>query len=66
MPEHTWYRSSHCAEGNACVYVAVAPDGRILVAERGDPGEPGTPGHRVLRTSAAAWTALVAEVRTRS
>ncbi|MFD3806148.1 DUF397 domain-containing protein [Streptomyces sp. NPDC058619] len=61
-----WQRSTHCAEGNSCVYVAIAPDspGHVLVA--GSPGSPrGGPPARVVRVGAAAWGALLDAVRSR-
>ncbi|MGW0364252.1 DUF397 domain-containing protein [Streptomyces sp. NPDC002990] len=63
---HQWRRSSRCASGDSCVYVATAPGddgggdaGHVLVAESGDPGG------RVLRVAAHAWAALVDEVKAR-
>ncbi|AYV28357.1 MULTISPECIES: DUF397 domain-containing protein [Streptomyces] len=51
-PSH-WKRSSHCAEGNACVYVATGPAGHVLVADSGEPGG------RVLALTPVAWGSLV-------
>ncbi|MGW0364248.1 DUF397 domain-containing protein [Streptomyces sp. NPDC002990] len=63
MTPYDWQRSSYCAEGNSCVYIATAPgDGRaghVLVAESGDPGG------RVLRVAAHAWAALLDGVKAR-
>ncbi|MGW0391577.1 DUF397 domain-containing protein [Streptomyces sp. NPDC003042] len=52
MAEHTWQRSSYCAEGNSCVYVTPGGDDHVLVAESATPGT-------VIVTTAAAWGALV-------
>ncbi|MFD3761487.1 hypothetical protein [Streptomyces sp. NPDC058622] len=74
-----WQRSSHCAEGNSCVYVAAATapgstgPGFVLVTGSpdgpGGPGSPGGPGGgpaaRVVRVGDAAWTALLDAVKGR-
>ncbi|WP_405685903.1 DUF397 domain-containing protein [Streptomyces sp. NBC_00057] len=53
MSEHTWQRSSYCAQGEACVHVAAARTGAIELTESGDPTG------SILRTTPAAWAALV-------
>ncbi|MEU5641622.1 DUF397 domain-containing protein [Streptomyces milbemycinicus] len=37
MPQPDWQRSSFCSEGNACVYVAAAGDGAVLLRESDEP-----------------------------
>ncbi|MFD3326225.1 DUF397 domain-containing protein [Streptomyces sp. NPDC058701] len=63
MNPYDWRRSSRCASGDSCVYVATAPgsQGHVLVADR--PG--GGPSARVVRVGAAAWGALLDAVRSR-
>ncbi|MCX5342033.1 DUF397 domain-containing protein [Streptomyces atratus] len=53
MSAHTWQRSSYCAQGEACVHVAAARTGAIELTESGDPTG------ATLRTTPAAWAALV-------
>ncbi|MFJ9677715.1 DUF397 domain-containing protein [Streptomyces sp. NPDC101194] len=53
MSAHAWQRSSYCAQGEACVNVAEAPTGAIALTESGDPTG------AILRTTPAAWAALV-------
>ncbi|MFD3682645.1 DUF397 domain-containing protein [Streptomyces sp. NPDC058613] len=67
-----WQRSSHCAEGNSCVYVAAATGtapgstGPGFVLVTGSPGGPGGgPAARVVRVGDAAWTALLDAVKGR-
>lgn len=48
----TWRRASRCADG-ACVEVARAEEGGVLVRHSNDPG-------RYLRFTAAEWEAFVA------
>ncbi|MGW0898432.1 DUF397 domain-containing protein [Streptomyces goshikiensis] len=55
-PSH-WKRSSHCAEGNACVYVAADSACNVLVADSGEPGD------RVLALTPVAWGALVGWIK---
>ena len=52
MPEPDWQRSSYCAEGNSCVYVARSLEGRVLV---GDSPEP----EAVVAVSGAAWAVFL-------
>ncbi len=65
MNPYDWRRSSRCASGDSCVYVAPAPapgsQGHVLVAD--SPG--GGPSARVVRVGAAAWGALLDAVRSR-
>ncbi|WP_406428185.1 DUF397 domain-containing protein [Streptomyces sp. NBC_01589] len=56
MATSTWQRSSYCAQGEACIHVA-AHDDAINVMESSDPT--GT----ILRTTPAAWAALVRTVK---
>ncbi|MER5869869.1 DUF397 domain-containing protein [Streptomyces sp. NPDC002044] len=58
-----WQRSSHCAEGNSCVYVATAPGSTGYVLVAGSPGD--GPADRVVRVGDAAWTALLDAVKGR-
>ncbi|MCP3819961.1 DUF397 domain-containing protein [Streptomyces sp. A3M-1-3] len=37
MPNHDWQQSSYCAEGNACLNIATAPDGTIKLRESNNP-----------------------------
>lgn len=61
-----WQRSTHCAEGNSCVYVATAPGSPAQVLVAGSPEGPGGgPPDRVVRVGAAAWGALLDAVRSR-
>ncbi|MFE4334889.1 DUF397 domain-containing protein [Streptomyces sp. NPDC056831] len=53
MSEHTWQKSSYCAQGEACVHVAAARTGAIELTESGDPTG------AILRTTPTAWAALV-------
>lgn len=53
MSENSWQRSSYCAQGEACVHVAAARTGAIELTESGDPTG------AILRTTPAAWAALV-------
>ncbi|MEU8462769.1 DUF397 domain-containing protein [Streptomyces sp. NPDC029003] len=48
MPQLDWQRSSHCAEGNSCVYVARRHAHRVLVSDSPAPGT-------VVALSSAAW-----------
>ncbi|MFG2979741.1 DUF397 domain-containing protein [Streptomyces sp. NPDC048258] len=58
MHQYQWQRSSRCASGDSCVYVTTAPGDCVLVAESPAPT-------RVLRTTPAAWAALLGAVRAR-
>ncbi|WP_327273936.1 DUF397 domain-containing protein [Streptomyces sp. NBC_01224] len=53
MSAHAWQRSSYCAQGEACVNVAEARTGAIALTESSDPTG------AILRTTPAAWAALV-------
>ncbi|MER5811910.1 DUF397 domain-containing protein [Streptomyces sp. NPDC002033] len=55
MPEPDWQRSSYCAEGSSCVYVAPGERGQVLIAESPRPGT-------VLTASTAAWAAFLGAV----
>lgn len=47
-----WQRSSYCAEGSSCVYIARGHEGRVLVAESPEPGT-------VLSVSPVAWAVFL-------
>ncbi|MFE3515305.1 DUF397 domain-containing protein [Streptomyces sp. NPDC059166] len=51
-----WQKSSYCAQGEACVHVASDHDA-IALTESGDPGG------AMLRTSPAAFAALIRTVK---
>ncbi|MFF8616341.1 DUF397 domain-containing protein [Streptomyces sp. NPDC015350] len=57
MPTHMWQKSSYCGEGESCIHVATPAPGAVGLTESGDPA--GT----VLRTTPAAWAALVRAVK---
>ncbi|MET9921672.1 DUF397 domain-containing protein [Streptomyces sp. NPDC006435] len=57
MSAYAWQKSSHCAQGEACIHVAAPAPGTVGLTESGDPA--GT----VLRTTPAAWAALVHAVK---
>ncbi|MER6446365.1 DUF397 domain-containing protein [Streptomyces venezuelae] len=52
-----WRKSSFCAEGAACVYVATAPGALVRVADRADPA------HLVLATTQSAWADFLRAVK---
>ncbi|MEU5429375.1 DUF397 domain-containing protein [Streptomyces olivoreticuli] len=33
----TWQQSTHCSEGNACLTIAAAPNGKLLLRESDNP-----------------------------
>lgn len=53
MPQHTWQKSSYCAQGEACVHVGTDRRGSIGLTESGDPTG------AILRTTPAALRALL-------
>ncbi|MFH8518362.1 DUF397 domain-containing protein [Streptomyces gelaticus] len=53
MSAYIWQKSSYCAQGEACIHVAAAGAGTVGVTESGDPTG------AILRTTPAAWAALV-------
>lgn len=57
MSVRTWQRSSYCAQGNSCVHVAAPAPGAVCLTESGDPTG------AILRTTPAAWAALVRAVK---
>ncbi|MFI8101853.1 DUF397 domain-containing protein [Streptomyces sp. NPDC086023] len=57
MPEHSWRKSSHCSEGEACVYVAQDATG-ARISGRADGGGP------VVTAGVDAWAAFVQAVTT--
>ncbi|MEU0135031.1 DUF397 domain-containing protein [Streptomyces sp. NPDC006296] len=56
MATLAWQKSSYCAQGNSCVHVA-ADHGSVALTESGDPDG------AILRTSPAAWAALLRTVK---
>ncbi|MFD8377590.1 DUF397 domain-containing protein [Streptomyces sp. NPDC059679] len=48
MLQPDWQRSSFCSEGNACVYVAAAGDGAVLLRESDQPDVVLTTNRRTL------------------
>lgn len=53
MSQHTWQKSSYCAQGEACVHVGTGLRGSIGLTESGDPTG------AILRTTPAALRALL-------
>ncbi|AXE79172.1 DUF397 domain-containing protein [Streptomyces atratus] len=49
----SWQKSSYCAQGEACANVAAPAPGAVCLTESGDPTR------AILRTTPAAWAALV-------
>lgn len=58
MNQYQWQRSSRCASGDSCVYVATSPGGQVLVAASGEPA-----AGAVLRVSTAAWSGLLGALK---
>ncbi len=56
MPTYDWQKSSYCAQGDSCVHVA-SSHGTVRVTESGDPTG------AILRTTPAAWAALLRTVK---
>ncbi|MGO4461016.1 DUF397 domain-containing protein [Streptomyces sp. M-16] len=56
MSPEDWQRSSFCAEGDSCVYVARAHEDRVLIADSPAP-------RTTLALSPAAWTTFLGAVR---
>ncbi|MDK0521037.1 DUF397 domain-containing protein [Streptomyces sp. ML-6] len=52
-----WQKSSYCAQGEACIPVAVPTPGTIGLTESADPTR------TVLRTTPTAWAALVRTIK---
>ncbi|MFF3121287.1 DUF397 domain-containing protein [Streptomyces sp. NPDC057908] len=52
MHQHSWQRSSYCGQGESCLHVA-ASRSTVELTESGDPAG------AILRTTPAAWAALV-------
>ncbi|MER6101887.1 DUF397 domain-containing protein [Streptomyces sp. NPDC001832] len=53
MSAPAWQKSSYCAQGNSCVHIAAPVPGTVCLTESGD-----LTG-AILRTTPAAWAALV-------
>ncbi|MET7457336.1 DUF397 domain-containing protein [Streptomyces sp. NPDC005574] len=56
MPEPHWQKSTYSQEASACVYVATAPAGTILLRESDDP-------HVILTTGPRQLGALISTLR---
>ncbi|WP_392671828.1 DUF397 domain-containing protein [Streptomyces sp. LN785] len=56
MADPVWQKSSYCAQGNSCLHVA-AQDSTVHVTESSDPSG------AILRTTPAAWAALLRTVK---
>ncbi|MEU2833623.1 DUF397 domain-containing protein [Streptomyces lavendulae] len=56
MSPEEWQRSSFCAEGDSCVYVARPHEDRVLIADSPAP-------RTTLALSPAAWAAFLGAVR---
>ncbi|SCF94487.1 DUF397 domain-containing protein [Streptomyces sp. Ncost-T10-10d] len=52
MHQHPWQRSSYCGQGESCLHVA-ASNSTVSLTESSDPTG------AILRTTPAAWAALV-------
>ncbi|MGW0938346.1 DUF397 domain-containing protein [Streptomyces sp. NPDC002666] len=57
MSQHTWQKSSYCAQGEACVHVGTDRHGSIGLTESGDPSG------AILRTTPAALRALLRRLK---
>ncbi|MFH8474476.1 DUF397 domain-containing protein [Streptomyces sp. NPDC018000] len=53
IPAPAWQKSSYCAQGEACLHVAATAPGTVSLTESSD-----LTG-AILRTTPAAWAALV-------
>jgi hypothetical protein len=60
VTEPTWQKSTYSEEGSACVYVATAPTGTILLRESDDPAK------SILTTGSHQLGALISALRTES
>ncbi|MER5361468.1 DUF397 domain-containing protein [Streptomyces sp. NPDC002785] len=56
MYDH-WQKSSYCAQGDSCIHIAKGTDEEVKLTESGDPTG------AILRTTPAAWAALVRTVK---
>ncbi|MFH8474477.1 DUF397 domain-containing protein [Streptomyces sp. NPDC018000] len=56
MPTTSWQKSSYCGEGESCVHV-IANRGTVRLTESSDPTG------AILRTTPAAWAALVSTLK---
>ncbi|MFD7620974.1 DUF397 domain-containing protein [Streptomyces sp. NPDC059802] len=57
MSAYVWQKSSYCAQGEACIHVTTARAGAVSLTESGDPTG------AILRTTPAAWSALVRTIK---
>ncbi|WP_327273937.1 DUF397 domain-containing protein [Streptomyces sp. NBC_01224] len=55
----SWQKSSYCAQGNSCVHIATPAPGTVCLTESSDPTG------AILRTTPAAWAALVRTLKER-
>lgn len=60
MPATTWQKSSHCAQGEACVHISVTAE-TVLLSDSATP----TPSS-VLSTGHDAFTAFVGMLKARN
>ncbi|WP_079062093.1 DUF397 domain-containing protein [Streptomyces griseoruber] len=56
MTEPNWQKSSYSEEGSACIFLAAAPTGAILLRESEEPG-------RILTTAIRPLAALITTLR---
>ncbi|MFE9728089.1 DUF397 domain-containing protein [Streptomyces sp. NPDC005794] len=56
MNTDDWQKSSYCGQGESCIHIA-ADQGTVALTESSDPSG------ATLRTSPAAWAALVRTVK---
>ncbi|MET8742749.1 DUF397 domain-containing protein [Streptomyces sp. NPDC004728] len=57
MHQHSWQKSSHCGQGESCVHVARDTGDGVKLTESGDPTG------AILRTTPAAWSALIRTIK---
>ncbi|MGW0535945.1 DUF397 domain-containing protein [Streptomyces sp. NPDC003032] len=57
MSQSNWQKSSYCAQGNSCVYVASDASGTVHLTESSDPTG------AILTAAPAAFAALAALIR---
>lgn len=57
MPMSSWQKSSYCGEGDACIHISASPARTVHLTESGDPTG------AILRTTPAAWAALVRSLK---
>ncbi|MEU2668093.1 DUF397 domain-containing protein [Streptomyces sp. NPDC007164] len=57
MSAPAWQKSSYCAQGNSCIHVTALSSDTVGLTESGDPTG------AILRTTPAAWAALVRTIK---